>query len=128
MHMKDRQWAGGQPAGTCEGEVAQELDLLAHDLGLGDVVDVDHLGSQPARQRPVGPVVRQQDAHVQRGEEQPLAVGRLVEVVLVGLQKGRLILRARSCTPPDTLTYSRRLMTRPPPLEERNHLVHHWDS
>ena len=86
-----------RPGGTCEGQVTQELNLLAHDLRLGDVVDVDHLGRQPAWQGPVRAIVCQQDAHVQRGEEQPLAVRSLVEVVLVRLQEGCLVQRARPC-------------------------------
>ena len=59
---------------TCEGQVAQKLCALAHGLRLSDVVDVDHLGSQPAWQGGVRAMVRQQDAHVKRCQEQPLPI------------------------------------------------------
>lgn len=84
---------------ACEREVSQELHLLADDVGLGDAVQLQQRGAHSWRQSRVGSaVVCQQDAHVQGRQEQPLAVGRLVEVVVARGQEAGMLRRRTPCS------------------------------
>ena len=81
----------GSRGQTSKGEVAQILLTLAQRLGLHLQLALQQAPPQAARQSLVAAKVRQQDPHEQRVQEDPLAVRRLVEVVLA---RGRLWGRA----------------------------------